>query len=369
MQASMQVSSLTLKELVQKSLESEQLIDNNDIISILSEATNYTASYIKTLTPEQLFGKLSVIINQMERWYNDFNNKRELFEKRRYLNYRLVSRQSELARAVEDVKGREVSSYFKNKSINLSKEYEKYKQDLLKSFLQGFALWEAFRSYATGQSINYSILYKENKILYEARAITLEELLNRGNFSLSNRLNSKGEMTYSIVLSALDPSSEREEIFAGTTFYNQLLNKYRKYIKNEGAIYETYEEIRQNFRDFPVERGVTEKWFSYPKMNKTLIRKMMDNDLDWSSGRRAGDQGLTQNKNISKNAAQLSAIQTLPKDISELINVFKSGTKQELLNTLIRLLTEDVNKSTVHLSGKTEELNELAKQEIIKNFS
>lgn len=353
-----------LQDTLKKAKKENALLDPEKVKNILEEATSYGLSG-ESLSQTDIFNKLDYIISMMKIWMNEYILKQRIYEKRRYLNRQTVAKK--LNKNITSVTGFDTSQYYSQfKNSKAQVDYEIAKQQFLDCIKDGLKLWEAFRSFITHQNINYSILYKDGDILYEAKEITLEEFLSRAQLNLRyDKRSTKSNAPYIIEIKSMsrEDLSDGEEEFVGAPFFDQLVRHYG-YLADKGAIYETYTRIMK-FERFPNE--VKEKWFDYPNMEKKIKEWTIANKADWSSGRKVGDQGLTQNKNIAYRETHLSAIRTLYSDIENLVRSYE-GDRTKLVSALIKLFTEDIENKNVHLTNETRIMNEKAVQEILRTF-
>lgn len=364
----------------------------SDLKEIFNEAINVGIEEPKD--KNNILAEMDKIIEQMELWYKEFEKDREEFERIRERNNILIKKTAQYEKFISSETNKtyrqfvammygkkeyqDIEVIHKNKRRSslsqLNKDYHRAGKRLTKTFLKGYVLWESFRSLAVGQTINFSILYKNSGKLYEAESITILDLIKRGKFKLELEETKTG-LSYKIGLLGLqaltkekmpDISKELEEEdrkYTNAVFYNQLVEKYGA-MYHKWVVYEVYVRFK-TFRDFPLNTGVTERWFNpeYDKFFNWLYNEFNEASADWANGRKVGDYLNLQMKDLTGQGAHLSAIQTLPKDIKKLIDSYKTSTSgEDFVNSLKFLLTEDVNKKTVHLDEKTKKMNEDAQK-------
>lgn len=353
---------------------------------------------------EKIFYELDEIKQRMAKWLIDFEKDKKEFERIRERNNILIKKTEQYAQAFAEGGEKSntgktyrqfVASMYNNKSYQdleivyankqkatlktLNDAYNKAAKKLTKTFLIGYTLWEAFRTLVVGQDIKFSILYKNDMKLYEAENITILELIKRGKFKLEYD-EKKGGLSYKIGLIGIEKLKKEEmpdlnklndqqsRRFTNAVFYNQLLNRFGP-LYHRWVVYEVYLRFK-TFEDFPLYRGVTDAWFNPDKYEKTfqwLKGEFDEADADWASGRKIGDYLNIQAKDLSSGNAHLSAIQSLPTDIKKLVESYDIN-KPNLIPALKDLLTEDMNKGTVHIDKATKEMNEDAQKKIDELF-
>lgn len=375
-----------------------------------------------------IFKDIQTVIDAMKLWLKEFELKKEIFEKQRYIN-NIYAMQVMNKKRIERY---DVTKLYNDsqKSVKMTKSqkstleqyktyYETHLQDLKASFLKGYKLWFTLRQILTQQQILYSVLYTGETTGNVCEAeMSLDEFLKRANFNLKYDVSDATKaLSYKMTFDSLkDPlanikeNSKTTEEFSNP-FYDFLLKKYggkaiNGQVIDRGAIYETYLEVKQSFgklkdgSDFTDKLDYQQWWraantrsnFKYFKaggkekesylkaheiMSKWMNRTVLENKKDYSSGRVIGDQGLIQAKNITNASAQLSALQSLPTDIYKLINEYDAAgkNKNQLKQIFLKFFTleygqvrgENKNK-TLLISDLTLEYNMAARMSIAEIF-
>ncbi len=369
------------------------LVEEKDTAQILHEATEYAESR-GDLDATNIWYEMAIIIAKMEAWLIDIDAKKNNFENisRRNNSFAIASIREKEKDENYEVSAYRIKGFFQSKNMKeteMAREYSDAQNELLKSYLEGYKLWEAFRSYATGQSLKYSIMYKDKGKLYEAE-VSFEEFLKYSDFQLSGNLKrefendtlKKEKFNYAISIKGFNKREEKyQDIKEVGKFYYQLVDIIKNHLKmedtNYGQIYETYIEIKNDWKQFPLEEGLTVPYVGYWLTDRRLsvLEQMVKaNKTDKSSGRKIGDQGLVQAKNIAQNEAKLGAVRTLISDIQTIVNEYMRVSKQSssikgLGNLLIKQLTiGNIKSGNVSLSDATISLNSAAQLSIMQKF-
>ena len=366
--------------------QKKELITEKQTDQILKEATEY-AEGTGTLDPSNIWHEMAIIVAQMEKWLVDIKKTKDHFEMVSRRNNRIARNALGLDASAYRIKG-----YFSQNGIKDTDEALEYvdaQRDLLQEYLTGYKLWEAFRSYATGQSLKYSIMYRDQGKLYEAQ-VSFADFLKYSNFRLSgnlkqeieNGLITKEKFNYAISIAGFNKGDEKyEDAKQVGKFYGQLVDIIKNHLKmekaNYGQIYETYIEIKNDWKSFPIEEGLTTPYVGHWLTDRRLsvLEQMVKANMsDKSSGRTVGDQGLTQAKNIAQNEAKLGAVRTLISDIQAVVDGYMNVSKQtnsirSLGDLLINKLTVgNIKSGNVSLSDATLSLNSAAQLSIMQNF-
>ena len=382
------------KDLIKASLDAlrdaekkKLLIDEKTTDELLKEATDY-AEQTGVLDSTNVWNEMAIIVAKMEQWLVDIKVKKANFEKISRENNAYARQQ-----LGEDASAYQIKGFFAKKTMrdtDMARSYVDAQNALLQAYLEGYKLWEAFRSYATGQSLKYTIMYKDQGKLYEAE-VSFADFLKFSNFRLSGNLKQvvendkvvKEKFNYAISISDFNKGTEKyQNVKEVGIFYNQLVDIIKNHLKmtdtNYGQIYETYIEIKNDWKNFPIEKGLTVPYVGHwlTERRLSVIQQMVRANMkDKTSGRTAGDQGLFQAKNIAQNEAKLGAVRTLISDIQAIVDGYESTKKQsgdirslgELLKKYLTVGNVRGN-GNISLSDSTIHLNSAARLSIEKKF-